>query len=518
MKKIILLAYLCLVLSSALNAQWSLTGNSVNSTNFLGTTNAQALLFKANGTQVGQLQYGSSANVSFGVSAGNGWNTLCCNVAIGYYALSANTSSNNTAIGNSSLSANTSGQQNTSVGSYNSYAITTGAYNTSVGAYTLNSATTGSDNCAFGQGTLRSITTASYNAAFGNAALNQNTASYNSAFGYRALYNNTSGTPNCAFGYNASFGNTTGSNNVAVGNSALYYNSTGSQNTAVGDFAGPASGLTNLSNTGAFGYGATVTASNNIFIGNTSITSIGGQVGWTTFSDGRFKNNIKEDMPGLSFIKLLRPVTYNIEATAIDARTRGDKRAISQPELTALKEREQIRYTGFIAQEVEASAKQLGFEFSGVKSPQNDKDFYGLRYAEFVVPLVKAVQELSNTNDSLKAIINDLNAQLENIQQQLKKLNASVITGETPLLKQNSPNPFNKNSLINYYLPSRVRQAVLTITDAQGKVLKNVALKTGKGAGQAIISAGSLPSGIYYYSLVVNGKHIDTKAMVLENN
>lgn len=516
MKKYILLVLTFVMLSTLLNAQWSLTGNSVSSTNFIGTTNAQALLFKANGIQVGQLQYGSSANVSFGVSAGNGWNTLCCNVAIGYYALSANTSSNNTAIGNSSLASNTSGQQNTSVGSYNLYAITTGAYNTSVGAYTLNSATTGSENVAIGQGTLRSITTASYNAAYGNAALNQNTASNNNAFGYRALYNNTSGTPNSAFGYNALLGNTTGSNNVALGNSALAVNTTGSGNTAIGDNAGPGGGSTNLSNTGAFGYGATVTASNNIVIGNTSIISIGGQVSWTAFSDGRYKRNIKENIPGLAFIKLLRPITYTIDATAIDEVTRPENRsAITATELTALKEKGQIKYTGFVAQEVEASAKQLGFDFSGVKEPQNDKDLYGLRYAEFVVPLVKAVQELSGANDSLKAVINDLTTRLGNIQEQLKKLSTTLITGDFPFLKQNFPNPFDKSSVIAYNLPSGTRKAVLTITDAQGHILKNVALGISKGPGQAIITAGTLPPSVYYYSLTVNGKLIDTKSMIL---
>jgi len=49
--------------------------------------------------------------------------------------------------------------------------------------------------------------------------------------------------------------------------------------------------------------------------------------------------------------------------------------------------------SGFIAQEVEATAESLGYDFSGVDAPKNDKDFYGLRYAAFVVPLVKAVQE-----------------------------------------------------------------------------------------------------------------------------
>jgi hypothetical protein len=46
-------------------------------------------------------------------------------------------------------------------------------------------------------------------------------------------------------------------------------------------------------------------------------------------------------------------------------------------------------------------------------------------------------------------------------------------------------------------------------------VLKDVALGTSSGPGQAIINVGDLASGTYYYSLVVNGKLIDTKKMIL---
>jgi hypothetical protein len=52
-----------------------------------------------------------------------------------------------------------------------------------------------------------------------------------------------------------------------------------------------------------------------------------------------------------------------------------------------------------LAQDVEKAAKDLNYDFSGVDAPKNDKDLYALRYAEFVVPLVKAVQELSQQND-----------------------------------------------------------------------------------------------------------------------
>ena len=43
----------------------------------------------------------------------------------------------------------------------------------------------------------------------------------------------------------------------------------------------------------------------------------------------------------------------------------------------ALRTKEQIDYSGFIAQEVEASAQSIGYDFSGVDKPKNENDFYG---------------------------------------------------------------------------------------------------------------------------------------------
>ena len=61
---------------------------------------------------------------------------------------------------------------------------------------------------------------------------------------------------------------------------------------------------------------------------------------------------------------------------------------------------------------MEKAARQSGFDFSGVDKPKNEKDFYGLRYAEFVVPLVKAVQEQQVMIDELKKQNKDLRDQL----------------------------------------------------------------------------------------------------------
>jgi hypothetical protein len=75
--------------------------------------------------------------------------------------------------------------------------------------------------------------------------------------------------------------------------------------------------------------------------------------------------------------------------------------------------KESILYSGFSAQQVDSVAKSVGYNFAGVVRPQNDTtDTYGLSYSDFVVPLVKAVQELSakvdllqQENTQLKALI-----------------------------------------------------------------------------------------------------------------
>jgi hypothetical protein len=73
--------------------------------------------------------------------------------------------------------------------------------------------------------------------------------------------------------------------------------------------------------------------------------------------------------------------------------------------------------TGFIAQEVEAAANKVGFDFDGVSAPQNETDLYGIRYAEFVVPIVKAMQEQQEIIEEQQATINDLLKRIEALEE-----------------------------------------------------------------------------------------------------
>ena len=331
------------------------------------------------------------------------------NTANGFRALAFNTTGgNNTANGYYALASNTTGIRNTANGQGALFWNTTGYENTATGVSALFYNTTGYENTATGVSALFYNTTGDYNTANGfNALYFNTTGGYNTANGFAALYSNTTGIRNTANGTEALYSNTSGIRNTANGFAALTSNTTGSFNTALGYNANVSSG--NLSNATALGNGATVSASNRVRIGNSSVSRIGGQVAWTNLSDGRIKENVQEAVPGLSFISELRPVTYTLNTRKQDEITMQampdsikEKRMLSDADYL---ESSSIVRTGFIAQEVEAAAQKVGFDFDGVSAPENETDLYGIRYAEFVVPLAKAVQEQQEMIDKQRATI-----------------------------------------------------------------------------------------------------------------
>jgi len=511
-----------------------------------------------------------SHNVAVGLQALFSNMTGIQNTDCGTFALASNTTgSYNSAFGYQALFLNQTGNNNTATGfqalyynkaSFNTangyralYINSSGSFNTSSGTFSMYNNSSGGSNAAYGYSALNGNTTGSYNTALGPLALFQSNASYNTGIGYRALYSNQSGAGNDAHGYTALYNNTTGSYNVAVGDEALYNNTYGNYNTAVGvdalypntgsyyntaigylalayagtpgynnvaigAFSGPSVNTDGLYNTVAVGEECITTASNQARIGNSSTTSIGGYANWTNISDERVKQNIKQNVPGLAFINKLKPVTYNLNMDVISRfvpSARKDKTGnlmpLSSVELNAKKEKERIVYTGFLAQEVEKAAKELNYNFSGVDGPKNDKDLYGLRYAEFVVPLVKAVQELSDKNDELEQRVKKLEAMLAT--QSSTGNAAQIIKLNAASLEQNVPNPFKNATTIRYTLPQQYSTAKIVIM-SNGKLLKDISV-SGKGDGSITVDATQLAAASYTYALYIDGRIADSKQMII---
>lgn len=383
--------------------------NTSYENSFFGTSSGRVTTTGFGNTAVGfnSLRYNTTGywNTAIGTSAMHQNISGYRNTATGRMALYSNTEGYyNVANGYSALFSNTIGYNNTAIGSRSLYENTTGIGNTATGSLALYSNLSGSSNVGIGIGALYANLSGTANTVVGSSAMNSNTTgAYNTATGFLAMGISTTGNDNCAYGA-FSLVSATGSGNSAFGTYALNSDAvvgcTGSYNSAFGMAAGPpVFQACAYNNTTALGAYALVTASNQVRIGDSNVTSIGGQVSWTSLSDGRFKREIKNDVAGLDFINQLNPVSYTFDKKALnsflripDSLQRDNAEARANPR----------RQIGFVAQEAEALVKKSGYVFSGVEVPQNENDPYTIRYAEFVVPLVKAVQELSTQIEELK--------------------------------------------------------------------------------------------------------------------
>lgn len=543
----------------------------------------QALYNNTSGT--GNLGIGSQAlysnttannNTAVGYHSQYSNSTGTSNSSMGWASLEVNTTGfNKTAIGFEAMENNVSGAYNTALGS-TSLLSNTGSSNTAIGEKAMQNNTSGGSNSALGSGALQNNGGGSNNTAVGFQSLYHNTNASNTAIGYQALFNNTDGSYNTAIGYQAGYNNTNGSINLFLGEQAGYYNTSGAFNcyagyhagyaNSTGDFntyygyasgtanstgqentfLGYSAGSSSASDANTFlGYGsnpqdpfqsgctglgfqAITTASQQIMLGSPSIVELFCSVALSVFSDGRYKKNIQNDVAGLDFINKLKPITYTLDVHSIDKKLNLDETKMPQG---AIENKEKQVYSGFIAQDVEKAAIETGYNFSGVDKPQNDKGFYALRYSDFVVPLVKSVQELSfknqqkdSTISTLEVRINDLQKNVDDLEASVKSITASTNSGfaelktlnEDPetILGQNIPNPFDNSTLIPFRIPKNCKDASIMITNNSSGEVVNV-IPVSCNEDHLSIDAGTLASGSYSYTLYIDGKIVGTKSMIL---
>ena len=355
----------------------------------------------------GALTSNSNSNVAVGQSAlGDSANAVDGCVAVGAEALKVNTADINTAVGYKAGVANTSGDDNTYVGSQSGYSNQTGTDNTLVGDNAGYAIVSGGANVIVGSASGDALTSDSTgNVLVGQDAMgaSANAVDYCSAVGFEALKVNEANN-NVGMGYRAGVANTSGADNTFVGNGAGYTNSSGANNTFIGDEAGygqtgsnctsvgataGGTGSTSFDNATCIGANTTPLANNEVVIGSIAVTwwrpmaddvtdlghssyrfdDVYATNGTIQTSDKNMKKNIKKSNLGLAFLEKLNPVSYSWK--------KGSR-----------------KHYGLIAQEVEKALD--GEDFAGlVKGEDNGKEFYGLRYPEFIAPLIKAVQELS---------------------------------------------------------------------------------------------------------------------------
>jgi hypothetical protein len=237
--------------------------------------------------------------------------------------------------------------------------------NVGVGFSALNDLTSGDENVCVGAYAGDEITTHSQNTLMGYGAGHRVTANGNVLIGYLAGDNVTTGASNTGVGTNVAF-DVDANNQTCIGNEA------------------------------------TTSAANAVKIGNGSVSAANIQVDWTIDSDIRIKKDVEDNTLGLSFINSLKPKKYRKLHPADWDKEIREKRY----EKGERDEFDDVKvWDGLIAQDVKESIDESGTTFSGWSEDANGKQ--GIQYSAMVVPLIKAVQELSAEVKSLKQQLED---------------------------------------------------------------------------------------------------------------
>ena len=96
------------------------------------------------------------------------------------------------------------------------------------------------------------------------------------------------------------------------------------------------------------------------------------------------------------------------------------------------------------------------------------------------------------------------------------KFNGAEVAAQGFELKQNTPNPFNAETVISFNLP-KAAAATLTVSDVTGRVIKSVRADYAKGFNQITLKAADLnATGVLYYTLEADDFTATKKMIIVE--
>lgn len=219
-------------------------------------------------------------------------------------------------------------------------------------------------------------------------------------------------------------------------------------------------------------------------------------------SDKKIKENIRPLTGSLNNILKLNPIKYDYKESIYPTDSVCYKRE------NLIKSRKD--YSGFLAQDVQKIYPKY------VEYNEYD-DILEINYLGFIPELVNAIKEQQKIIDGLQQEIKDLRNSEQISQPQSIKNTKSLQQKEYEdncVLYQNNPNPFSLSATIEYFLPDDAENAMICIYDMNGKQLRCFRLEN-CGYSNIEIAGSDLDAGMYMYSLIVNGRLVDTKRMVL---
>lgn len=154
------------------------------------------------------------------------------------------------------------------------------------------------------------------------------------------------------------------------------------------------------------------------------------------------------------------------------------------------------KHYGLIAQELQELYPDL--------VTKGQDGYLTINYIELIPIMIQSIQELTDKIETMQ-MGNEIRKDATAIE---------TILSDKTALAQNDPNPFTEVTLISCSVAETVRTASIFIYDMNGKQLAEYPICT-RGDSAITIKGESLEAGMYFYSLIADGKLIDTKRMIL---
>ena len=210
--------------------------------------------------------------------------------------------------------------------------------------------------------------------------------------------------------------------------------------------------------------------------------------GWNSLSDSTLKENIHGIQSALSKVLLLQGVTYNFKTY--------NKINSDGTELPG------NRQMGLLAQAVERVVPEVVSTTStGLKT---------IAYSNLVGLLIEAMKQ---EDLKVSALQHKLDSCVSLSARGIKPSTNDSLTngvGQAKLYQCN----VGENKYVECYIPVNSCNAEIMLFDMNGALKKTIQVND-KGKQNIDINSGKLSAGMYYYSLVINGKEIDTKKLII---
>ena len=134
--------------------------------------------------------------------------------------------------------------------------------------------------------------------------------------------------------------------------------------------------------------------------------------------------------------------------------------------------------------------------------------YLGVNYIELVPILIRSIQELKAELDEVRS-----GTGRATLSRGTTSADAVTTAATGNVLYQNTPNPFKEQTVIRFSLADDTRDAAICIFDMTGKMLKKLPISSGETS--VAVNGWELGEGMFLYTLIVNGREIDTKRMII---